>query len=1119
MKRTRLLNSVVLFFASMLLAGGATAAEIALFYDPAYVDTSDSPTYGEAYNVKTALENKGHNVTPLNFDFELSSVDPLTVDILYIPELDVAALSGDIGVADYVNLGGCLIINGGSGSGLAERSYSFLNDTFGFSLARRGSGDSSGSTSHISSDASSTDFHGGPAALSIGTGYPVSHSLKTSSLPAGSLSVYTNNATTQVAIMPYGNGQIIYLSYDWHEAVPNGTVDGGWDNVLDRAVTQSGSSVGSADLSVSLSSYPASPKAGDYIFYTMWVTNLGPDIAQTVTTTNFYPASDMVYHSGSNSHGGCFGSGGEVLCDFSPLASGEVAIVTMQFAIAGSGEVTNTVVAVSSTSDADPSNNTASSIVTVASGAGNQADLQVMASAETNESEIGEWVWFSGTVSNAGPDGALNTILSSEVLAPGLKGGVHSIPDYFEFQFSNGVWYCDIGPLPAGATITMNTLANRTDPGMVSNVYRVVSSSSDPVQGNNEDVAYYTAVAPPTDLRISVEPSLIVAQVGQAVSYLVTVTNAGPNEATDVVVTNDLPSNVSFTGASSSEGSCTNIGNLVICNLGTMESGDSVSITIDSIAASVGIEQNQAVVGSAVEDTNPNNNMDSDVLEVVPVTDLQLSLMQTTLNPVAAGQHVNYQVSVQNIGAYTATGVVISNRLPENAVFISGTPSQGNCSHVGDWLECDIGSIGSGGSVIVDVEVATVVDGSITNSASVTSTTIDPDPNNNSATNLMGVIHADTDNDGIADWWELEHFASLGSMTTNSDSDGNGVSDVDEWTARSNPTNPVSHFVIPDIGQDASGRFIVYWDSFPGREYDILWTSNLVAGFELLTNGLIYPQNSYTDTVHDAESVGIYKIRVRHMNADPEYTLSYGVNQLLISAGNEGATVIFMEAPARSNVVFTIRDGQTLSFPSFHPYSFTDIANFGHQTHSGSSSRRIVVDGVEQTSSMPLSLSLQPGWINMGAAGPFVWEINYGADRKQLSISILPSGGSGTHTGAISATATFNEVADLPVPIIRGVPVIVHSSNGLILDGTLSYDPDSTGHIDYYEWDLDYDEIDSDLDGYGFDVGPAGPYLELSQAQLQSMYTSGQSYTIALRVIDSNGGLSQATVTFTYVDP
>jgi len=42
-----------------------------------------------------------------------------------------------------------------------------------------------------------------------------------------------------------------------------------------------------------------------------------------------------------------------------------------------------------------------------------------------------------------------------------------------------------------------------------------------------------------------------------------------------------------------------------------------------------------------------------------------------------------------------------------------------------------------------------------------------------------------------------------------------------------------------------------------------LWSSNLVSGFTVLTYQIDHPQKSFTDTTHNAESAGFYKIKVQ----------------------------------------------------------------------------------------------------------------------------------------------------------------------------------------------------------------------------------------------------------------
>ena len=54
---------------------------------------------------------------------------------------------------------------------------------------------------------------------------------------------------------------------------------------------------------------------------------------------------------------------------------------------------------------------------------------------------------------------------------------------------------------------------------------------------------------------------------------------------------------------------------------------------------------------------------------------------------------------------------------------------------------------------------------------------------------------------------------------------------------------------------------ILEWTAFPMWESTVQWSTNLVSmPFTNLSDNLAYPLNSYTDTVHGAESECFYKV-------------------------------------------------------------------------------------------------------------------------------------------------------------------------------------------------------------------------------------------------------------------
>jgi uncharacterized repeat protein (TIGR01451 family) len=115
------------------------------------------------------------------------------------------------------------------------------------------------------------------------------------------------------------------------------------------------------------------------------------------------------------------------------------------------------------------------------------------------------------------------------------------------------------------------------------------------------------------DLEISKADSPDPVTVGDNLTYTITVTNRGPDPATNVVVTDTLPSGVTFVSASPG---CVHSAGVVTCNLGTIPAGDSVTITIVVTPTAPGTISNTATVTSDTLDPNTANNSDAEPTEV-----------------------------------------------------------------------------------------------------------------------------------------------------------------------------------------------------------------------------------------------------------------------------------------------------------------------------------------------------------------------------------------------------------------------------------------------------------------------------------------------------------------------
>ncbi len=124
-------------------------------------------------------------------------------------------------------------------------------------------------------------------------------------------------------------------------------------------------------------------------------------------------------------------------------------------------------------------------------------------------------------------------------------------------------------------------------------------------------------------------------------------------------------------------------------------------------------------------------------LEIPPAADLSLGKFGF-VSAVAPGDTLTYILDLTNNGPDDASGVVISDVLPMDAVFSAASPE---CTHAAGTVTCAVGDLALGGSVSysIDVVVGTPPGGELINTATVSGTEADPDPADNSATETTRV--------------------------------------------------------------------------------------------------------------------------------------------------------------------------------------------------------------------------------------------------------------------------------------------------------------------------------------------------------------------------------------------
>lgn len=123
----------------------------------------------------------------------------------------------------------------------------------------------------------------------------------------------------------------------------------------------------------------------------------------------------------------------------------------------------------------------------------------------------------------------------------------------------------------------------------------------------------------------------------------------------------------------------------------------------------------------------------------------------------------------------------------------------------------------------------------------------------------------DTDGNGLPDWWEQTYFGRLTGTSPLADADHDGLSNLAEWLAGTNPTNAASFLGLTPAGRPGTNGFAVQWPSAPGRYYRLLRSTNLPAGFNqvVLTNiPATPPVNTLSDPAPPSASRAFYRLEL-----------------------------------------------------------------------------------------------------------------------------------------------------------------------------------------------------------------------------------------------------------------
>jgi uncharacterized repeat protein (TIGR01451 family) len=444
------------------------------------------------------------------------------------------------------------------------------------------------------------------------------------------------------------------------------------------------------------------PDPGEAITYTITILNTGPNIATNIQISDPNPAG-VTFGAPVPSVGSYAGG----IWTIPSLAVDISATLTIPATVdlGTSGQTITNTANVDSLDQTDPhlSNNAASASIYV-TGTDLFIDKHLW---ETPPPDQNDNIMFHIHLTNLGPNSSDNIVVT-DLLPAGLLF-VSATPGQGTYDEVTGVW--DVGTLASGSSVLLEIICTVTAVAgtTITNTAAITASSQpDFNPANNSDTIEIEVGALDLVLSKTVDdPGPI---ENGTIKYTINVTNNGPVDATNLAVTDNLPTGVTYV---SDDGGVSYSGG--VWTIGALASGSTASLeitaTVDSGTSGQTINNIASITAVDQSDTDINNNI---VETAIIVGGVDLILTKTVDNEVPnPGDTIVYTLTLFHNRMTDATNVVVNDLEPAGVTFLSyiasGTTSfamsGGNPSY--DW---DVGTLTAGSTETLQI-TATVDSG------------------------------------------------------------------------------------------------------------------------------------------------------------------------------------------------------------------------------------------------------------------------------------------------------------------------------------------------------------------------------------------------------------------------
>ena len=468
--------------------------------------------------------------------------------------------------------------------------------------------------------------------------------------------------------------------------------------------------------------------AGENVGYTVTVTNYGPSVATNVVLKDIFNSKELLNLQ--------YSLNGVDWLDYDEAVSlGDINVgadVTVYFRakVNGSvrGDVLNIVNITTGVDDAR-GNFTANETVNVIA----NTTLAVIKDAEIKALNPGDTAHFVITVIAGGSSDSLNVkledILDAELLdiksaTYRINGG--NLTDYTQI--------ISLGNMHTGSKIVVDIYAailNTTG----QDIFNCVNVTSDEhPEGNTSNTTIHVNIA---DLEIIKIVNNATPNYGDEITYTITVRNNGPDNSTNIKVSEVLADNFKFISANASKGyyDLTN----GVWAVGNLTNNETAKLVITVKIVKTGFIQNNVSVNGTGFDPNVTNNNATVNITVPQTADLSVVKI-VNVDRVSVGNRITYTIVVKNNGPDTALDVYVVDKLSDALKFVSYKASVGVYDPVtGIWT---IGNLTNKSNATLEITCIVLKTGVISNEVFVNGSTVDLNMTNNYGNVSVTVIPA-----------------------------------------------------------------------------------------------------------------------------------------------------------------------------------------------------------------------------------------------------------------------------------------------------------------------------------------------------------------------------------------